>query len=220
MRRKALLLTILLLCTIAQPAFAARTWQLNASAPIYNSIASDAQPIDTVPPGLAYDITEAVGNYFWIKIVYDWGPEVRQGWIRQDLLSVPSTPLVPQPSTLGQGFVLSETLSMRDGPNYNASRVAQVPYATVIILENARDGWYYGHFSDGSGIHYGWVPADFILENPVYFTTTSLTNAYAYPSTSALKVGQVEAYVTLPIIDEVNGFYAVSLRSGSAFIKK
>lgn len=225
MRRRLTLLMLLclgmtLLFAPQASAAIARGWMLNASVQLYNTTNAGASSIALLEPGTTYDVIGTVGGTPWLNIRFDLGGTTLEGWVREDQMAVaPSRLEWTNTGALGSGFVLCESMSMREGPGTSYARVTNVPYATVLALNTEQNGWYHGWFTDGTGAMYaGWVVSDFILENPQYYTTTRSTAAYASPSAGALKVGQLEAGVSLPIITEFSGYYAVSLRGASAFI--
>ena len=119
------------------------------------------------------------------------------------------------------GIVLCETLSLRESPNTAANVLATLPYGASIEVLDDSGQWFRVRCYGTNNVSYdGWVNGDYVIKNPSYYTTTQETPAYAYASSSAKRVGLIDAGVLLPIIAEVDGFYVVSLRAASAFIQK
>lgn len=119
-------------------------------------------------------------------------------------------------SSYGTGYVLCESLSVRTQPNSANDAFAQLSYATTFSIL-AVDGIWYKVNCDGT---VGWVNGQYVLINPQYYYTQNETAAYAYPNANAQRVGLIDANKQLAIIADIDGYYVVSMRGASAFIKK
>lgn len=233
-----IVLAVLLVCIFAPGmAYAKTYWVLNAPATVYATTDITSEVVAQAGGGTMYTIIDSTEANHWIKIAYNdqQTGEYKEGWIKEDMLDTPSflyDDQMPEPSEhqgnsryagneeYPLGFVLCESLSVRKSASVTANRLMTIAYGyTVFILEES-DGWYLIRYQDGGNTREGWVLSDYVLKDPQFYTTARETPAYAYGSVNAKKVGLIDAGINLPIIDEADGFYVVSLRGASAFIQK
>jgi len=194
--------------------------------------------------GTIYAIIDSTEKNHWIKIKYvdRQTAELKEGWINEGLLEAPPYLYSADdelqsyehqgesllelsgdnsaPATNPIGYVLCESLSLRENPSVDAPVKTTLGYAAVFEVLGDAHGWLGIRYDDSTTSYFGWVISDYVLINPKYLTTTQGTPAYAYASTAAKRVGLISAGTQLPIIAEVDGFYAVSLRAACAFVAK
>ncbi|MDR0928144.1 MAG: SH3 domain-containing protein [Oscillospiraceae bacterium] len=118
--------------------------------------------------------------------------------------------------SLSTGYVLCETLTLRESPSAQSAKVGLMEYrATFAILEEL-NGWYRVQVQGAEG----WVPSAYVLKDPAYYAATIETPVLAYPAADAKRVGLIDPGTELAIIAETDDYYIVSLRSASGFIAK
>ena len=219
-----------LLVGTAACALAEGGWVLSASAAVYAEANADVRQVDALPGGTVYTILQSQEGNGWRRILYMDGAsgQVREGWIDEQALSVPSrlydeNTVDPRAAATGKttaGFVLCAELALKRFPDEQAEAVAVLPYATLCeVLEDDGD-WYLLRYRDDAGAVDGWAQRDFVLINPQYYGPTRDTPAYAFGSTEAKRVGLISKGDAVPIIGETEAFFVISLRGASAFVLK
>ena len=129
------------------------------------------------------------------------------------------------PSGAGQigysAVVLCESLTVRQERSYSSAAVKTLHYGDKLIVMNQKDGWADCVLSDSvdAGPE-GWVNAEFIVIDPVWYRTDEETPVYAWNDTSALKVAHLDKGTTLPILKDDGNWLVVSLRGASGWIQK
>lgn len=119
------------------------------------------------------------------------------------------------------GFVLCESLSLRENPDAASNVLLTLTYGAYCTLIEESGSWYNVVYRNEQGQRYsGWVRKEYVLINPDYFTPNGETPVYAMPSSTSKRVGLISSGTTYPIIGEFNGFLAISLRGGSGFVAK
>ena len=199
---------------------ASAMWCLTSEATIYDYPLLSANAIANAQTGQTYEIIDSTEKNRWIKVSYSdvqTGENV-QGWIKEDILSTPPYNYDPaeQQKDIGEGYVLCEALSVRETDNATSKVVLTLKYGTTFRVLQERGSWYNIAYQ---GIK-GWVNNSYVLLDPPYYTTSNETPAYAYGSQNAKRVALIDTGVRLPIIASVDGYYVISLRGASAFIKK
>lgn len=189
------------------------------------------------------------GSYFntyapiiWWKISYtDRNGIAKNGWIVSNpevitgikmstpALSAPNTntsqgnsnqALEPNLPNMGTAFVLCESLTIRNSPMVNAVSLGTLGYGATCTVHSQSDNWYYiSAYKSGNRI-FGWIRNEYVLLNPSYYSPSAESPVYAYNSTSAKRVGLIDAGQSFPIIADLNGFYVISIRGGSGFVVK
>lgn len=114
------------------------------------------------------------------------------------------------------GYVLCESLSMRESPDSYANVVGSLTYGTTFPVLQKDGKWWYVSANGQSG----WINSSYALIDPEYFYPATETPVLAYASPDAKRVGLVETGDQLAIIAETNDYYVVSLRGASGFISK
>lgn len=144
----------------------------------------------------------------------------------QIALSASATVLPPEGISAGylsftgieayRAVVLCESLSVCD--ERNGTVIDTLYFGDTFMTCESRDGWADCNYADGSKS--GWVRSDYIVIDPAYYLTDAQTAVYAYADGSAPKVALLPGGVKLPILAEMNGWYAVSLRGASGWIPR
>ena len=123
---------------------------------------------------------------------------------------------IPAPGALGTGYVLCESLSVRDEPSSAALPRATLEYGQTFDIMQADGEWCRVHLDGASG----WANFQYVLMNPQYITTAAETPVYAYAGPDAKRVALIDANTTLAVIAETEGYYIVSLRGASGVMMK
>ena len=119
------------------------------------------------------------------------------------------------------GFVLCESLSLRENPDVTSNTLHSLPYGAYCTVTEENDSWYNVVYRNKDGQRYnGWVRKEYVLINPNYFTPDGETPVYAIPSSSSKRIGLICSETSYPIIEEFNDFFAISLRGASGFVVK
>lgn len=186
----------------------------------------------------------------WIRISYqDGNGYTRQGWIVANPDVITGTKYYPDFNSeeeyngydsgiycsdfreeyngYDSGVVLCESLSLREGPDAAYSLIDTLPYGEDVTILEENESWYHVTYRDPERPNYtdldwvsGWVRKEYVLMNPDYFTPDRETPVYAIPSSGSKRVGLISGGTSYPIIEEFNGFLAISLRGASGFVVK
>lgn len=175
----------------------------------------------------------------WAKIAYiDHGGIRQEGWIvlnpnvitginmsafdtDDDSMSTLPPDGFNGNSSSERGFVLCETLSLRESPSTVSAVLTTLPYGSWCEIIAKQDVWFNVVYVDTNGIRYqGWVKGEYVLVNPAYFHAGVETAVYAFPATDAKRVGLLDAGASHPIIGELNDFWIISLRGACGFVEK
>ena len=117
--------------------------------------------------------------------------------------------------------VLCESLSLRQSPSFSAQVITTLGWNTTLLPEgDPVDGWQLVTMvaQDGSLGYTGYVRSEYLLYDCRWFTASSSTPVYAYPSPEAPRVGLLDKGSAYPIIAEYNGYIVISLRGASGFV--
>lgn len=118
---------------------------------------------------------------------------------------------------LPQGYVLCESLSLREASSTNSKVVAEIPYGeNFAILGDITDFWLPVVYQGQEG----YVRSDYVVVDPAWYTAEAETAVYAMPSVDSKRVGLLPAGNPYMIIDEYENYYVISLRGASGFILK
>jgi len=129
-------------------------------------------------------------------------------------LSIPMAAL--SDSSEWVGAVIARQITFRAEPKSNSKSLGSIKNGNYFtILDNNHRGWYHIQY----GGKEGYVMDAYVVENPDIMILTSSTQVYAFPH-SDKRIGSLSAYTRLTIIDEYDGYYVVSLREASGFIRK
>lgn len=165
----------------------------------------------------------------WIRISYhDREGNVQQGWIVANTEAITGINMSVFDDTSSEeyngydlGFVLCETLSLRENPDATSKIIQTMTYGTYFTVIEESGSWYNVTYRDEEGLRYsGWVRKEYVLVNPDYFIPDGETPVYAMPSGSAKRVGLISGETRYPIIGEIDGFLVISLRGASGFVVK
>ena len=107
---------------------------------------TSAKVLDQLEKGTKVSVVKLSDN--WYKIT----EKGITGWISADYLSI-------QESSLGTGYVTTETLNVRVKPDISSDLVTKVKANEKVTLLDKSDNWYKIKTSDGD---IGWVSADYI----------------------------------------------------------
>jgi len=176
-----------------------------------------------------YDVSTPIE---WMRISYrDWNGNMQQGWIvtnpdaisgiKMSVFDDNSSEEYEEYNGYDGGFVLCESLSLRENPEVTSNILTTLKYGACCTIIGENESWYnivYG--SEQSPRYSGWAKKDYILVNPKYFTPHGETPVYALPSGDSKRVGLISSETNYPIIGELNGFLAISLRGASGFVVK
>lgn len=214
---KKLCAWLLALLLLSGAALAEGSWILGEEARAWINNEAGKKITFTIPAGARYtvqDTMESEGKRY-VRVAHDFpNPVSGEGWILESATknSTPTEFFAP----VDVGVVLCEALSVREAPETSAKRLAYVRYGQAVRVDTQQEGWLYVRFGDVQG----WVLADYVMVNPKYYTTPTQTPAYAYGSRQTKRVGLLDGGTTLVVIAELDHYYVVSLRGGSAFIAK
>ncbi len=185
------------------------------------------------PEGSAFDSYYYVSTPIeWMKISYrDWNGNMQQGWIvpnpdaisgiKMSVFNGNSSEEYEEYNGYDGGFVLCESLSLRENPEVTSNILTTLKYGARCTIIGENGSWYNIVYSrDQSPSYSGWAKKDYILVNPDYFTPNGETPVYALPSNNSKRVGLISGETDYPIIGELNGFLAISLRGASGFVAR
>lgn len=164
----------------------------------------------------------------WIRISYhDRKGSLQQGWIVANTEAITGINMSVFDNTSNEeyngydlGFVLCETLSLRENPDATSRIIQTMTYGTYCTVIEEIGSWYNVTYRDESLRYSGWVRKEYVLVNPDYFVPDGETPVYAMPSGSSKRVGLINNEARYPIIGEINGFLVISLRGASGFVSK
>ncbi|MBQ3156985.1 MAG: hypothetical protein IJB81_08685 [Clostridia bacterium] len=165
----------------------------------------------------------------WIRILYrDRKGAVQQGWIVVNPDAITGINMHVFDDTSDEayngdalGIVLCESLSLREQPDAASTRLHTMTYGTCCTMTAEIGAWYKVSYCDEDHLHHsGWVRKEYVLVNPNYFIPDGETPVYALPSGNSKRVGLIYGETGYPIIGEMNGFFAISLRGASGFVAK
>lgn len=182
------------------------------SAAVFDGIGANAKPIGDLQSGEGVIVLQNQGE--WLQVFSRAQRLV--GWVTAGAVRIDySSPIYP-------GIVISQNVSLREGPSTGAARIASVPNGSIFDLLDEQNDWYRVAYFDSktSQMLEGWVLVDYIVRDPSYVTTTKLTYVYSMPARDSKKVGQLVSGTQLVVIGEYGDFWVVNLRSASGFIYK
>lgn len=202
------------------------------------------QIVTVLDEGTEYEVMErlttqvgsAFDSYFfsnapieWTRISYrDRNGNAQQGWIVANPdtviginMSVFDGSSSEEYNGYDAGFVLCETLSLREKPDVISNTLHTLTYGATCTVIEENGSWYNIVYHDEKDQRYsGWVRKEYVLINPNFFTPNGETPVYAIPSSDSKRVGLINGGTSYPIIGEFNGFLAISLRGASGFVAK
>lgn len=229
MRRIALLLTLALLI-LAPAALAdgapyeiAVYDEVNGQIVQVGTVMSDAQytvqeritPLPGTPWATLFDTS---GQIEWDRIAYVSDGEQKTGYIVGNPGVLMSRDELNDVET-AEGFVLCQTLSMRESPSASAKVVKSLAYGSALTITGWEGEWMQVSAQVDGAAASGWVRSEYVLVDPAYYTSTGETAVYAYPGEDSPRVGLLSAGETYPIVAQLEGYTAISLRGASGFIR-
>ena len=218
---RAVLLLLLLLLALAPGA-------LGEGAPyeiaVYDEEDGRVAAVGTVMSDAAYTVLERMlplpgtpfataldtnGQIEWEKIAY-----------REDGVLVDTQTLTGAEADAVPGFVLCQSLTVRESASASARAVLTLAYGdTVDIL--AQDGvWAKVSAGDGAQRVTGYVRGEYLLADPAMYVSAGETAVYAYPGEDAPRVGLLSDGEAHPVIARLDGYIVISLRGASGFVRE
>ena len=201
------------------------------------------QIVTVLEEGTEYELIERVvtqagstfDSYYYSDVPIEWGRisfwdrngYVRQGWIvmNPDVITGINMSVFDDDSSgeyngYNSGFVLCESLSLREQPEGSSPLLDTLAYGTSCTILEESGSWYNVVYRSQEGIRYsGWVRKEYVLMNPTYFTPNEETPVYAMPSSGSKRVGLIDSGTSYPVIGLFDGFLVISLRGASGFVK-
>ena len=201
------------------------------------------QIVTVLEEGTEYELIERVvtqagstfDSYYYSDVPIEWGRisfwdrngYVRQGWIvmNPDVItginmSVFDDDLSEEYNGYNSGFVLCESLSLREQPEGSSPLLDTLAYGTRCTILEESGSWYHVVYRDGDGMRRsGFVRKEYVLMNPTYFTPNGETPVYAMPSSDAKRVGLIDSGTSYPVIGLYDDFLVISLRGASRFVE-
>ena len=124
--------------------------------------------------------------------------------------------------------VLCEKLTLREEPSSSSRAVKTLHYGDLPIVVGAdqpagakeENGFVYCTLGDSEDSPCGWINADYIIINPAWYVTETNTPVYAWNDADAPKVALLVQDTRLPILQEEEDWYLVSLRGAVGWIYK
>lgn len=171
-------------------------------------------------PGTPWETVLATnGQIEWEKIAYRQDGEEKTGWIVGNPGVLADVQLTGSEADAVPGFVLCQSLTMRESASASAKAVYTLVYGdTVDIL--AQDGvWTQVSAQAGAQRVTGWVRGEYLLTDPAQYVSAGETAVYAYPGEGAPRVGLLADGETHPVIARLDGYIVISLRGASGFVR-
>ncbi len=169
-----------------------------------------------------YYVTSAPVEWIWIQYTGSDG-SVRRGYIvgNPEVIVSVNADGYEEYNGYDEGFVLCESLTMREEPMNSSKSVRRLRYGESCTVLEESGVWYRVacQQSDGTEIQ-GWVRGEYVLRNPRYYTASGSTAVYAMPVNGAKRVGLISGGKEYPIIGEYGGYWVISLRGACGFVKK
>ena len=202
------------------------------------------QIVTVLDEGTEYEVMErlttqtgsAFDSYFYSSVPIEWtrisyrdrNGNVQQGWIVANpdtvtgiKISVFDGNSSEEYNGYDAGFVLCESLSLREKPDVTSNILHTLTYGANCTVIEENGSWYNIVYRNEEGQRYsGWVRKEYVIINPNYFTPNGETPVYAIPSSDSKRVGLISGGTSYPIIGEFNSFLAISLRGASGFVVK
>ena len=127
-----------------------------------------------------------------------------------------------------EAVVLCETLTLREKPSASSKAVKTLEYGALPIVVGAdrpdgmkvENGFVYCTLGDGLDSPVGWINASYIFINPAWYVTEKETPVYAWNGADAPRVALLDKDTRLPILQEEDEWYLVSLRGAVGYIHK
>lgn len=117
-----------------------------------------------------------------------------------------------------QGLVIGEEAAIYASPNVSSDIVATASYGEMLQVLTEQQTWY--QVRSGANTT-GYVLKRSLVGDPEQITALNDgTQLYAMPSLNSKTLGELQAGEQLYVIGELDNFWAVSLRTASAFVSK
>ncbi len=158
----------------------------------------------------------------WVKVhAWDEGAgKFRRGWVKNGNFE---TIDADGPHFRSTGEVISRTVTLRVGPSADSEKLETLNHGYTFTFVRTEGDWTYIHYpSNQTKLNQeGYVRSELIVENAEHLVCrTGDIPAYAYPSYESKMVSYLGSGTRLTIIDEVDDFWIVSLRTAAASIPK
>ncbi len=125
-------------------------------------------------------------------------------------------------SPYGWGEVISQKVSLRENHSTGSKLIRSLNNGETFNILDRYDDWLFVSYTGAqTGEIQGWLSSDYIVENPVHITLRkSNVAAYAYPPSGSKKVGSLDKYTRLTVIEQLEKYWVVNLREAAAFVPK
>lgn len=207
---------------IVSMAFAEIPFVMESTADVHEEPAANSKTIGKMRAGQVYYTSEADRQGTWMRVYYEdmeFGQHI-QGWIDENTLSLPSTPYTENVQANSQGYVLCQSLTIREAPDTAAAPRFSMEYGDNFDILAEVGDWFQVRYRGMERDVTGYVLSSYALKDPFYIGLSAETPAFAYPSPDAKRVALLEAGARYAVIAKVDGYLVISLRGASAFIKE
>ena len=242
MKKRTIFLLVGIALSLGIAACSAETLQQATSVFEVSDDGSKMQIVTVLDAGTGYELIERVvaqaGSAFasyhdsdapieWGRISFwDRNGTVRQGWIvmNPDAITGINMSVFDDSSEeyngYDLGFVLCESLSLREQPEGSSPLLDTLAYGTRCTILEESGSWYHVVYRDEDGIRRsGFVRKEYVLMNPTYFAPSGETPVYAMPSGDAKRVALIGSGESYPVIGLYDGYLVISLRGASGFVE-
>lgn len=118
------------------------------------------------------------------------------------------------------GFVLCQTLTVRESASASAKAVHTLAYGDTVDILAQVGVWTQGSAQNGTQRVTGWVRGEYLLTAPAQYVSAGETAVYAYPGEGAPRAGLLADGETHPVIAQLDGYIVISLRGASGFVRE
>lgn len=202
--------------------FAEVPFVMESTADVYEEPTANSKIIGKVRAGQVYYTSEADRQGTWMPVYYEdmeFGQHA-QGWIDESKLDLPPTPYTENAQANPQGYVLCQSLTIREAPDTAAAPRYCMEYGETFDILGETGDWLQVRYRGMERDVTGYVLSGYVLKDPSYIELSFETPAYAYPSPDAKRVALLEAGSNYAIIARIDGYVVISVRAASAFIKE
>lgn len=203
-------------------AFAEVPFLMESTADVYEKPAANSKIIGKMRAGQVYYTSEANRLGTWMPVYYEdmeFGLHV-EGWIDESTLDLPPTPYTENAQANSQGYVLCQSITMREAPDTAAAPRFSMEYGQAFDILAETGDWFLVRYRGMERDVTGYILSSYVLKDPSYIELSADTPAFAYPSSEAKRVALLEAGARYAVIAKVDGYVVISLRGASAFIKE
>lgn len=161
------------------------------------------------------------GQIEWKRIAYRQDGAQRTGWIvgNPGVLADAQT-LTGSEADAVPGFVLCQSLTMRDSASASARAVHTLAYGDAVDILSQDGVWAQVSAQAGAQRVTGFVRGEYLLADPAQYVSAGETAVYAYPGEGAPRVGLLDDGEAHPVIARLDGYIVISLRGASGFVRE